>query len=482
MIPYLVYVRRSYRTAGDADVSDEAQVAAAVAMLPAGAAHEVIADSGGHHSGRTDDRAGFREVVRRVRAGQAAGVVVYDVSRLARNARLVLEFRDAMAAARIPLLIATLPNTRWDTAAGGLVLTTLAAAAAYQADMDSERARSLRRQLFEDGYHRGHPPYGYRNGRAGNRRILEVDPERAEVVRRIFAELATAPLSDVAAGLERDGVPAPTAQGWSRYVVREIALRAKVYLGLVVSGVEERPGRHEPIITPELHRDAVLGLRARDGGGRRSGPDRTYLLSGVLRCDCGRRMVGHYGRGGRRYYWCRSCGRPMIRAEVLEPGVLDAIRTYRVTPATMDLARAELARRLAVPDDDATGQARRRLEGRLAALRKQHGWGHVDDATYLRERSEVEAMLAALPDPSTLVSFDRHRAVVLDMAEALEVLHDVERKRVVALFVEELRTDGRIRWAAPFRPFFALAAGAGVSMVSPEGSDPAEDTLAWWTA
>jgi hypothetical protein len=172
----------------------------------------------------------------------------------------------------------------------------------------------------------------------------------------------------------------------------------------------------------------------------------------------------------------------MIRAEVLEPGVLDAIRTYRVTPATMDLARAELARRLAVPDDDATGQARRRLEGRLAALRKQHGWGHVDDATYLRERSEVEAMLAALPDPSTLVSFDRHRAVVLDMAEALEVLHDVERKRVVALFVEELRTDGRIRWAAPFRPFFALAAGAGVSMVSPEGSDPAEDTLAWWTA
>jgi DNA invertase Pin-like site-specific DNA recombinase len=484
---FLVYVRRSYRTAGDADVSDEAQAAAAIAMLPAGATHEVIADSGGHHSGRTANRDGYQELVARVRDRRCDGIAVYDVSRLARNTRLLLELHGAVEAAGIPLLIANMPNTRFDSAVGRFMLTSIASAAQFQADMDSERAKGIRRSLFEDGYHRGQPPFGYRSGRADNRRVLEVVPEQADVVRRIFAGVATSSLTDVAAALERDGIVAPTAQGWTRYVVREIVLRAKVYLGMVVSGVDERPGRHEPIITPELHRAAIVGMRSRDRGGRKASAGRTYLLTGVLVCACGRRMVGHYGRGGRGYYWCRVCGRPMVRAAELDDVVLEAIRTYRVTPATMDAARAELQARLAGPADDSTGRARRRLEGRLANLRKQHGWGDVDDATYRRERAETEAMLAALPDEDKLVSFDRHRAVVVDMAEALELLDAAERKRVVALFVEEVTTEGRIRWSPPFRPFFALTAHAGgrVSMVSPEGIGPAEatrDVLEWWTA
>lgn len=486
MTHFLVYVRRSYRTAGDADVSDEAQVSAATAMLPTGATHEVIADSGGHRSGRTAERDGYQELVARVRDRRCDGIAVYDVSRLARNARLLLELHAAVEAAGIPLLIANMPNTRWDTATGRFMLGQLALAAQFQADMDSERARGIRRSLFEDGRHRGQPPFGYRNGvDETNRRILIVDELQADVVRQIFAELAETSFADVADHLTAAGAPAPTDQGWTRYVVREIYLRAKVYLGLVVAGdgLEERPGRHEPIITPELHRGALVGMRSRDRGGRKAGPGRSYLLAGVLHCDCGRRMVGHAGRSGTRYYWCRVCRRPMVRADALEPGVLEAIRAYRVPASTMDAAREELRRRLAGPRDEATTQARRRLEGRLANLRKQHGWGDVDDATYRREKAETEAMLAALPDEDKLVAFDRQRAAVLDLSEALEEMTESERKQTVALFVEEVARDGRIRWSAPFRPFFALAAGAGVSMVSPEGSGDTEantDPLEWF--
>jgi DNA invertase Pin-like site-specific DNA recombinase len=488
MTHFLVYVRRSYRTAGDADVSDEAQIAAAVAMLPAGATHEVIADSGGHRSGRTAERDGYQELVARVRDRRCDGIAVYDVSRLARNARLLLELHAGVEAAGIPLLIANMPNTRWDTATGRFMLGQLALAAQFQADMDSERARSIRAALYEDGRHRGQPPFGYRNGVDGTkRRILVVDEVQADVVRRIFAGLAQHSFAEVAAHLTANGAPAPTSQGWTRYVVREIYLRAKVYLGLVVDSrrMDERPGRHTPIITPELHRGAIAGMAARDRGGRKAGPGRAYLLAGVLVCDCRRRMVGHAGRSGTRYYWCRTCRRPMLRSDAIEPGVLDAIRTYRVTAATMDAAREELRRRLAGPDDEATGRARRRLEGRLGNLRKQHGWGDIDDATYRREKGETEQLLAGLPDVDKLVAFDRKRAEVLDLAAALEVMTEAELKQTVALFVEEVTRDGRIHWSAPFRPFFALAVGAGVSMVSPEGSDPAEDNLdalAWFTA
>lgn len=487
MTHYLVYVRRSYRTAGDADVSDEAQVAACLAMLPPASTHEVIADSGGHHSGRTAARDGYQDLVARVRDRRCDGIAVYDVSRLARNARLLLELHAAVEAAGIPLLIANMPNTRFDTATGRFMLGQLALAAQFQADMDSERAKGIRRSLYEDGRHRGHPPFGYRNGRdKENRRTLEQDPDQAAVVQRIFHELATRSFTDVARDLRRDGLAAPTSSGWSRYSVREVYLRAKIYLGMVVlgRGLDERPGRHEPIITPELHRAALVGATSRDHGGRKAGPGRAYLLAGVLECDCGRRMVGHGGRSGTLYYWCRWCGASMVRADRIEPGVLDAIAAYRVTSATMDAARDELRRRTAGDADETTSRARTRLEGRLANLRKQHGWGDIDDAEYRRGKAETEAMLASLPDQDKLVAFDRQRAVVIDLADALEVMTPEERKQTVALFVERVTVAGAITWTPPFRPFFALAVG-GVSMVSPEGSDSTADTpdpLEWWTA
>ena len=46
---HLIYVRRSYKEATAADVSDELQEAAGRAVLPVGASVRVISDSGGHH-------------------------------------------------------------------------------------------------------------------------------------------------------------------------------------------------------------------------------------------------------------------------------------------------------------------------------------------------------------------------------------------------------------------------------------------------
>src|SRR6266566_3269739 len=50
MAQHLIYVRRSYKEATAADVSDEMQEAACRALLPASAAVRVISDSGGHQS------------------------------------------------------------------------------------------------------------------------------------------------------------------------------------------------------------------------------------------------------------------------------------------------------------------------------------------------------------------------------------------------------------------------------------------------
>jgi DNA invertase Pin-like site-specific DNA recombinase len=174
---FLVYVRRSYRPNGAPDISDEMQVAAALSMLPADATHEVIADSGGHHSGRTDRRDGYQELIRRIESGTVAGIAVYDLSRLARNAQLMHNLKAALDRRNVPLLVANMPTSRWDTATGRFMFGQLVLAAQFQADLDSENARGRDERLFADGYHRGNPPRGYRNARAGDRRVLEVDPD-----------------------------------------------------------------------------------------------------------------------------------------------------------------------------------------------------------------------------------------------------------------------------------------------------------------
>lgn len=476
MSHYLVYVRRSFVGARDADVSDEVQAEAAVAMLPPGSTHEVISDSGGHHSGRSADRDGLRELVRRIEARSCDGVAIYDLSRLARNTRLLLQVNEAIEAAGIPLLIARMPGTRFDNAAGRFMLTNMAAAAQYQADMDSERAKGIRQRLYEDGYHRGHAPYGYRPERRDNRRILVVDEDRAAVVRAIFDALATRSYEDVARDLRAADAPPPSANGWSRYAVREIHLRAKVYLGMVVRGrgLEERPGRHEPIITPEQHRTALAGVRTRDGGGRRTTEGRSYLLSGLLECSCGRRRVGHAGRNA-LYYMCRECDLPMVRVDELDATVLDAIATFRISHRLMAEMRAELQRRLALPTDDQAERQRQRLTSRLEALRKQHSWGDIDDLTYRREKNETEAMLAQVPDADKLVAFDAYRATVLDVGDALPHMTATEKKDLVRLFVERVTLEGEITWSGPVAPFYAR-----VDRVSPEGSSHAVEPLHWY--
>jgi hypothetical protein len=107
---WVIYVRRSYKEATAADISDEQQLSSAKALLPTGATVTVITDSGGHQSGRSEDRDGYQELVARVKAGQVDGIAVYDLSRLARNAHLMLNLREELEKRQVALAVATLPS------------------------------------------------------------------------------------------------------------------------------------------------------------------------------------------------------------------------------------------------------------------------------------------------------------------------------------------------------------------------------------
>jgi DNA invertase Pin-like site-specific DNA recombinase len=223
-------------------------------------------------------------------------------------------------------------------------------------------------QVINEGRHQGgRAPYGYvvadggphpnpRKAAEGFRlRVLAIDEIAAEVVRRIFAEYLDGKGDRaIAHGLNRDGVPCPSARrpdqnhhrpadGWQGSTVRSI-LENPRYTGYAFFGrwakhetlldlddvaaghvtrfkraspdriVRSRQPAHPAVVSVEEFTQAQLLRRSRAAGGMRgiaklertrTTGTRPYLLRGLMRCGlCGRRMQGAIIRKHHTYYRC----------------------------------------------------------------------------------------------------------------------------------------------------------------------------------
>lgn len=232
MSTYLVYVRQSYHRTADAEMSPEAQQAAAVGLLPAGASHEVIRDVGGHRSGRADRRPGFQRLLQRITDPDVAGVAVYDLSRIGRSGRLVLNLHHELGRRDLELLVANMRHG-FRGATGRYMLGQLALAAQLQADLDSERMVTITRTKHEAGGHNGRDPYGYRTARDAEGRVAQphrLEPVEAEaaVIRDVFDRYgrgAYASRGALAAALNAEGIRRG-GRTWTDQSVRDILRRA----------------------------------------------------------------------------------------------------------------------------------------------------------------------------------------------------------------------------------------------------------------
>jgi DNA invertase Pin-like site-specific DNA recombinase len=224
-------------------------------------------------------------------------------------------------------------------------------------------------QVINEGRHQGgRAPYGYKVVDAGPHpnprkaaegyrlRVLAVDEPAAEVVRRIFAEYLDG-LGDraIANGLNRDGVPCPSARrpdqnrhrlgdGWQGGTVRSILDNPR-YTGYAIFGrwtkqetlldpddvaaghvvrfrrstpdriVRSRKPAHPAIVDVATFTEAQLLRRSRGAGGLAAsrklerGPKatkRAYPLRGHVRCGICERRMEATPRRERTYYRCAA--------------------------------------------------------------------------------------------------------------------------------------------------------------------------------
>ena len=226
--------------------------------------------------------------------------------------------------------------------------------------------------------------------------------------------------------MNREGVP-HRGGPWTRESVKDIVRRGRMYLGFLVEkrGRDERPGRHEPILSEAEYQQTMAAIAARRRVGNKPRPFCSYVLRGLPHCACGTRMRGeaHLQRGTeRRYDRCPTLGCRARRcpADFVEETVLATIAQAVLPGLVIDAARTELRRCLETPEVAVTGRQRTRLLTRLEQLRKQHGWGDLSDADYQAQRDAVRAALATLPDDDRIRAFDAYRARILALPDAID--------------------------------------------------------------
>jgi site-specific DNA recombinase len=310
----------------------------------------------------------------------------------------------------------------------------------YRIDLADKTLRGLEGNARK-GAPTGGVPYGYRIKVTPSAdpkrpmRAIEIHPDQAAVVRRIFSMyLAGHSFASIAAKLNAEGLPTPRARpgreglGWAHSAVRSMLLNAS-YIGRFTYGARKwvkvpgtntrRPrarstGALNVRDAPEL---AIIDRETFERVGemftRRKATEptahRARILSGVLRCAaCGSRMHT-VGRAGFRYYMCSAAksgqkctSRKAIVAEVADDLVVDHIRQR---------LEASVDEVLSILDEEIRAWAAGRTE-QSDALRKG-----IDR----RAKQIATAVAALLESPSAAVR-DRLRTLEGEQAAAVQEL------------------------------------------------------------
>src|ERR1017187_6182117 len=247
-------------------------------------------------------RPGLTEVRRMAAAGETDIVLCYSVDRLSRDLVDVLNLTREL---QQHVVVEYVTESFENSASGRLFLSLRGAIGAFEREQILARTQAGRIAKAKSGkVPGGRAPYGYRivNGN------LVIQDDEAVVVKQIY-NWAAAGVSqrDIARRLNERGVKPYMAKDWGKTSVGRI-IGHEVYIGTAVYNARKRKktilrprpiDEHieipvPPIVSREVY-DSVVIARATNQEMLVGRPSRDYMLTGILRCSCGKRMCGDSG-------------------------------------------------------------------------------------------------------------------------------------------------------------------------------------------
>jgi len=347
--------------------------------------YEDFAKSGDSCNGRD----GLQRLMAAAKAGKFDGVLVRQLSRLSRrdSMKTAAQIIGPLLDAGVSIFTASHGNLELNSATGRIMLAVLCEF--DHAENVSRSLNVLNGQLKAalSGSWIGMAPYGYRvEGEKHNKVLLLDDESKIATVLRVFELYGAGESCEaIARILNADGIPSAKGGKWQRDIVRDM-LERPAYVGDHRFNYQSRGKYYElrdgkpverkdhwldddqekPRITTNGAEDWVyirdrwptivsrelwnrVQRRLERNGQNKPGPtNKTFVLTGVLRCQCGctRDMYGKF-RSGKKRYQCDGCG-----GWVKEDEVLDAIGLgiqRHLSPKTIARVRRAIERKTSQP-------------------------------------------------------------------------------------------------------------------------------------
>lgn len=338
-------------------------------------------------SAKNQNRPQLQRLKRDIEAGKIDVVICFKLDRITRSLNDFVSLWQLFAQHNVDVISL---REKFDTSipAGRAMLGIIMVFAQLEREMTSERTFAIMKDRVERGLWNGGHVLGYRSAPDDKGRLV-IDEDGASIVRRVFdlfEELGSA--GAVTRKLNDLGIRYPTftsrserVRGGKPFTKQKVIgiLRNRIYLGEIHWGKAEQANCHAPIVTPDQF-DRVqhrLGQTVKRRQNLKTARSRRYLLTGLLRCQCGAHMVGaaaHGRHGVYRYYVCtrqvheggkHSCQAPRLPADPLEHALLERLRDL----GTLEEAREKVVRRALERLDTESDNSRKRRRSSVVRSR-----------------------------------------------------------------------------------------------------------------
>lgn len=285
-------------------------------------------------SGKNLDRAGMKRIIAEMESPFCEWdcLVVWHLDRFSRSiadaAPLLKKLADTGKG-----IMSVRQNIDMFSAGGRFMINVFLSAAQYEREMTSERTTMKMNAIAKAGkVPFGNIPIGYK--RTENNTLV-IDPEGAEIARDIFNSYV-------------NGVSNNDIYNKYRHQIKSkntiyAMLRNRLYVAEIKYSGKLHQGEHTPIIDKELFESIQKMLPGKRYNAPRPGAQKyKYLLSGLVKCHCGRQMtnVSVLKKASRYpYYKCTDseCGNA-INAENMDKSILEEILKIAETPGFLESA------------------------------------------------------------------------------------------------------------------------------------------------
>ncbi|MBN2640380.1 MAG: recombinase family protein [Victivallales bacterium] len=317
---YLIYARVSPRGSdfeGETSISMQIQYCREYVKFHGGEVLDVKSDE--FVSGKDTNRPAFSGIMAELESGKAEWdtIIVYKLSRMTRSLRDGANIFASLFAQGKGFVSAT-ENLDFSSPAGRAMLGMMQVFNQFEREQGAENVRNKMISIAKQGlWPSGSAPFGYARGNKKDNKLYP-DARKASIVRDIFEMYASEKITT------RD-ICCKYKKVLTKSRILSI-LRDKTYLGKICYANAEYPGAHDPIISQELFDRVQRKLPKPKEHSRPKAYKYPFVLTGLVYCQCGRRMTpGTAKSGAYAYYTCTDtldC-KTRVSAPKLEKAALD---------------------------------------------------------------------------------------------------------------------------------------------------------------